>query len=233
MKVLIVELFNYREWTELLGNDREWKIQVNQHLLSSKMIWKASQMGSMVFPMRYDQSIMFADGIEIGRLRAFLNYVSRMAPVNIRACLGYGETPLKAQENGYSCLKELEPGNFQLPAYPDSPIAVAHFDLNGFTDFTNGTSTYRSFTEAQKFYFEIVEYVYSLGGIAQYMGGDNIVTVIGPDVIDQIIARVENNQKMKVGIGIGRNAREAMRNATKALTEIRKDRREIWKLLQE
>ncbi|ABP94226.1 MULTISPECIES: GTP cyclohydrolase IIa [Metallosphaera] len=230
---MVVELYNYREWTELLGNDREWKIQVNQHLLSSKMIWKASQMGGMVFPMRYDQAIMLADGIKPSDLRAFLHYVSRVAPVNIRACLGYGETPRRAEENGYSCLKGLEPGTFQVLAYPDSPVAVAHFDLNGFTDFTNGTSTYRSFTEAQKFYSEIVAHIYSLGGIAQYMGGDNIVTVISTDVIDQVIAKVENEQRMKVGIGIGKNARDAMRNATKALTEIRKDRRETWKLLQE
>ncbi|AWS00620.1 GTP cyclohydrolase IIa [Metallosphaera hakonensis JCM 8857 = DSM 7519] len=230
---MVIEFHNYREWTELLGDDREWKIQFSQHLLSSKMIWKASQMGSMLFPMRYDLLLVSSDGISNSKLNNFLGYVSRIAPVNLRACLGYSETPLKAQEKGYECVKKLEAGSTQLMEYPDSSVVIAHFDLNGFTSLTNETSPYTSFTEAQKFYTEVLETVYPLGGLVQYMGGDNIVALLSQDVIDQVITQVENNPRIKVGIGIGRNAREALRNATKALTDIRKDRREVWKLLQE
>ncbi|MEL9969391.1 MAG: GTP cyclohydrolase IIa [Metallosphaera sp.] len=233
MKTLVVELYNYREWTEILGYDREWKIQTSQFSLLSSILWKASMIGGMLLPLRYDQFILTADGIPNSKLKEFLTFMSRLTPVNIRACLGYGKTPLAAQESGYNCIKQLEPGRFELSPFPDSLVSIAHYDLNDFTSLTNNTSTYRSFFEAQKFFMDILNYTYSLGGLAQYMGGDNVIVLLNPDAIDQIVANVENSKLIKVGIGIGKNAREALRNATKALTDIRSTRRETWKLLRE
>ncbi|WP_246263931.1 GTP cyclohydrolase IIa [Metallosphaera tengchongensis] len=231
--MLVLELYNYREWTEILGNDREWKIQLSQHSLVSKLLERSSQIGGILLPMRYDLLLIPSDGLRKSSLMNLLRYSSRLSPVAVRACLGYGKNPQKAQEEGYKCVKNLDPGQFRLDSYPDSNVVVAHFDLNGFTDLTFRTNVYDSFVEAQKFYMDILSTTYHLGGVAQYMGGDNIVAFLSEEEIDQVASIVENNPRIKVGIGVGVNARDALRKATKALTEIRKERRGVWKILQE
>ena len=229
MKVLLLELYNYREWTELLGEDREWKIQEVQHFLSYRLVDRVSQMGGALLPLRYDLFLVLADGIMNAKLTSLFRYAVRLSPVMVRGCMGHGRNPVEAQGEANDCLHDLEPGRLSLGNYEDSPVAVVHYDLNGFRDLTAQTSMYNAFVEVQKLVLDVTLRTYKLGGVTQYLGGDNVITFLNPEDVDGALDLVSTN--VKAGVGIGFTPRQALRNATKALTEIRKERKVLWKIV--
>lgn len=231
MKVFLLELHNYREWTELLGEDREWKIQGVQHFLSYKLMDRVSQLGGVLLPLRYDLFLILADGIGNRDLTSLFRYAVRLSPVMVKGCLGHGMNPVEAQVEANECLQVTEPGKLGLGNYEDSPVAVVHYDLNGFRDLTARTSMYHAFVEVQKLFLDVTLRTYKLGGITQYLGGDNIVTFLSPEDVDGALNVVSRESNVKAGVGIGFTPREALRNATRALTEIRRERKELWKIV--
>jgi GTP cyclohydrolase IIa len=56
-----------------------------------------------------------------------------------------------------------------------------------------------------------------------------VITFLNPEDVDGALDLVSTN--VKAGVGIGFTPRQALRNATKALTEIRKERKVLWKIV--
>ncbi len=231
MKVLAVELYGYKEWTESLGYDREWVIQGVQHEIAMRINKASAELGAFLLPLRYDFFALLVDGLGASQLQFIFNEIKRVAPVPVRGCVGYGESLVEAQREASTCLSEVSPGEIRAPRYKDEEIVSAHFDVDGFTGMTRSTSFYEAFLSVTRLYSSLSEKVYELGGISQYLGGDNIIAFFGSKGIERVVELVQRMDNVKVGIGVGRNARLSMMNATEALERIRLSRNAKWEIV--
>ena len=209
MKIAEINLIGYREWTESLGFDREWKIQKFQHSFTANLTELASEINSFLLTYRYDSYIFLLDGIPIERFYSILGKVKELSPVPISVCLGFGKTLLEAERNCfYDNLKNVD----------DEKIVLAHFDLDGFS---KKRTPFNAYLEIYELYNRIFKFSKDVGGFTYYFGGDNIGVFMGLDKIEEVKRIVNEVDNLKVGIGIGNTPREAVANAAKALHIIR------------
>ncbi|MGC9105048.1 MAG: GTP cyclohydrolase IIa [Thermoprotei archaeon] len=212
MKILELRLRGYREWTESLGSDREWKIQSVQHDLASRLAKVAGEVGSFSIPYRFDSYILLADGVSSEGLERVIDSFSKVAPVRVEACWGFGEDYLEALK---SCGSRRE--------YPDTEVLVAHFDLDGFTALSDRTD---AFLKVREFAREVEEFFLERGGLTHYLGGDNVVVFLPPSRKDSVVEFLKGKTGVKVGVGVGKTPREALSVAAEQLDSIRRAR--VW-----
>lgn len=229
MKVFLLEFDGYREWTESLGYDREWKIQDIQHEIVKLANLIASDYGGFVLSSRYDYLTVIADGIKNESLMHLYKEIASISPTKVKYCLGYGKTPLEAQRDAYNCLKH--DFSNRIIELPDEEIVACHFDIDNFTKITFSTSAYDALTYFSDIYYSLSRYIYDIGGLTQYLGGDNFIAFINYENINKVLEISTKTENIKVGIGIGKNARLAMAKATEALDTIRKTRDKKWLIL--
>jgi GTP cyclohydrolase IIa len=227
-----MEFIGYKEWTESLGYDREWKIQDIQSSIYKVVNDEISRVGGFALPVRYDGLIILADGIPSGSLLEIYTKVKEISPSKVSACIGYGKTPREAEINAHNCILNSLSGEPKFDTFYDDNVVACHFDYNNFTLLTRELSFYNAYMRIMRLYSKLSEIIYDIGGITQYLGGDNMIAFIDEDTLDKIIKIVENMDEIKVGIGIGKNARSAMAGATRALDEIRSKREDKWKIVK-
>jgi GTP cyclohydrolase IIa len=227
-----MEFIGYKEWTESLGYDREWKIQDIQSSIYKVVNDEISRVGGFALPVRYDGLIILADGIPSGSLLEIYTKVKEISPSKVSACIGYGKTPREAEINAHNCILNSLSGEPKFDTFYDDNVVACHFDYNNFTLLTRELSFYNAYMRIMRLYSKLSEIIYDIGGITQYLGGDNMIAFIDEDTLDKIIKIVENMDEIKVGIGIGKNARSAMAGATRALDEIRSKREDKWKVVK-
>ncbi|MQL54720.1 GTP cyclohydrolase IIa [Acidianus ambivalens] len=232
MKILLMEFIGYKEWTESLGYDREWKIQDIQSSIYKVVNDEISRVGGFALPVRYDGLIILADGIPNKHLLEIYTKVKEISPTKINACIGYGKTPREAEINAHNCILNSLSDEPKFSIIHDENVVACHFDYNNFTSLTHELSFYAAYMRVMRLYSKLSESIYDFGGISQYLGGDNMIAFIDEDTLDKIIKIVENMDEIKVGIGIGKNARSAMAGATRALDEIRSKREDKWKIVK-
>lgn len=230
MKIFLVELKGYKEWTESLGYDREWKIQDFQHEITKLVNRVIANYGGFLLPLRYDYLTIVADGVSNEALLGLYRELLSISPTEVRSCLGYGKTPLEAQRNAYECLKNTH--SFKIEEFPDDKIVACHFDIDNFTNITFNTSAYDALLYLNNIYSNMNQYIYNIGGLSQYLGGDNLIAFINYENINKVLEITDKIDNIKVGIGIGKNARSAMAKATEALDAIRRIREKKWIILQ-
>jgi len=118
---VFVEFVGYREWTESLGKDREWFIQLTQSKVYQVIQSYTSGYGGMALPLRYDYQIIllpydtrvseFSEG-----LRKVLQSYSP-TPVNALVACGKVKELLKMvlgrgeRGEGVNCLPESPGGS--------------------------------------------------------------------------------------------------------------------------
>ena len=64
------------------------------------------------------------------------------------------------------------------------------------------------------------------GGIAQYLGGDNVLVLLPDEGYQEFAEEAVKMFNVKVGIGVARLARTAMKLSSRALHDIRESRSE-------
>jgi GTP cyclohydrolase IIa len=228
MKVLAFALEGYREWTESLGYDREWKIQIVQNNLARTLMKVSYEVNAFPLLLRYDYFLVLVDGVTKEGMMKIFNSVKEISPVNVKACLGYGKTPILAQINASYCVNNINNDVYLEDYGVDENVTALHFDLNGFTEISKRDSIYKTYLYITNIYLNIAKKLEEVGGISQYLGGDNIIGFIREEDIPRIIEIIDT--KIKVGIGIGRNPRESIKLAAEALHEIRIKRDKMWNI---
>ena len=213
----------YREWTESLGPDREWFIQLVQARTYQVIQSFTAEHDGMALPLRYDiQLVLLPSNVNP---EAFINGVKEAlkpySPTPVRVALLCGEIPSVLSK----ARKYLELGDYYEECVPRE-IAVAHADLNYFTHMTSKDGPYSAYVEVMRL---VNTYVESLAEVAivQYLGGDNLVAVTEPSNLDAVIQELIKPNHIKVGIGISRIPRKAFSAAATALTRIREGGRRI------
>ncbi len=232
MKIGVLELVGYREWTEELGSDREWIIQTIQSGIYKFLQEEFSRANGFVLPLRYDYYILVLNGVNIDDVRRISMKLTDISPVPIKLVISCGDTPYEAQSKATSMLKGCTgvicTGNCSNKnEHEAQKIAVAHFDINSFTKKIELASVYDTFIEIEELCINLSLKMRSIGGITQYLGGDNIVAFLSPNKIDDLrkIILEKDLVDLKVGVGIAYTTRRAMELASKALDTIRSMRK--------
>lgn len=213
---VFIEFVKYREWTESLGKDREWFIQLTQSKVYQVIQSFASSYGGIALPLRYDYQIMLLP-YEIN-VREFNEGLKKVL-------LNYAPTPINAL---VTCRKikdllkmDLSNENYQedVSCLPES-LVVAHADLNDFTKKTRSLGIYRTYSEILNV---IAHYVKELRDVAivQYLGGDNIVSICDEENMQKVLEVLGSINSIKVGVGVSKIPRKAFMLAAEALDTIR------------
>lgn len=213
---VFVEFVKYREWTESLGKDREWFIQLTQSKVYQVIQSFVSSYGGIALPLRYDYQIILLP-YDVG-VREFNESLKK-------TLLNYSPTPINtlvACKRIKDLLKmDLDNENYRddVSCLPES-LVVAHADLNDFTKRTRSLGIYRTYSEVLNV---IAHYVRELRDIAivQYLGGDNIVSICDEDSMQEVLEVLGSVDSIKVGVGVSKIPRKAFMLAAEALDTIR------------
>ncbi|MEM2039765.1 MAG: GTP cyclohydrolase IIa [Zestosphaera sp.] len=213
---VFVEFVKYREWTESLGKDREWFIQLTQSKVYQVIQSFVSSYGGIALPLRYDYQIILLP-YDVG-VKEFNENLKK-------TLLNYSPTPINTL---VACkrIKDLLKMDLNNENYRDDvsclpePLVVAHADLNDFTKRTRSLGIYRTYSEILNV---IAHYVRELRDIAivQYLGGDNIVSICDEDSMQEVLEVLGSVDSIKVGVGVSKIPRKAFMLAAEALDTIR------------
>ncbi len=203
-KVVKVVLKGYREWTESIGDDREWRIQIVQNELEKLASEIAAERNAFYVPTRKDVLIFIANNSDV---EEWLKPLESVSPVPIEVSSGCGKTPLEALLNPTKCSK-------------NSNIAAIHFDIN----FISKKDHYLGYLEVSQTVSLLIHSALGFGAIGGYLGGDNVVFFSDPSVANNFASLISRTYDVKVGIGVAENARKALELAAKALRMLRDDR---------
>ena len=217
----IVEFLKYREWTESLGRDREWYIQVVQSRLYQKIQELSSGFDGLTLPLRYDiQLVMLPSSANAGRfINALRASLRPHSPTPVRIRLLCGDVP-----EVFERFKGLKGSSDYWEVCRPSEMVVAHADLNNFTKATRDSGPYRTYVKVMDL---LSKYVNALRGraVVQYLGGDNVAAITSLRYMNEVIDVLTGFEGVKVGVGVSERPREALALAAEALSSIRREGR--------
>ena len=223
IRVSVVELVGYREWTEKLGPDREWFIQVSQSETYARAQRVAARAGAHILPLRYDYMLVLASSIDESQHREIVEEIRDAAPVPVRASSACDRDPLAAESKAWGLLSKLGPGSvFFDECDGEEMVAIAHVDIDDIMEETRRNGAVKTYNKVIDLLHKLALRVEEWGGLAQYLGGDNVLVVLPPSNYKEVSAELLSVRPgLKAGVGVSRKARMALQLAADALHEIR------------
>ncbi len=209
-KILEVTLQGYKEWTESLGNDREWLIQRVQATIDKVASEEIAKCGGFYLPTRRDVLIFLLNNVPFECAKNALRALEKVSPVALRTSLGYGGTPLEALRQR------------RLSREPEAPLAAVHIDMDAFSNHEH----YVGYVNVIGIYSQILSLALGFGGLGAYLGGDNIIIFLDTkdhNAFSELVSQMY--PQFKIGIGIAKTPREAVAKAASSLAFLRRDRR--------
>ncbi|MCE4620840.1 MAG: GTP cyclohydrolase IIa [Desulfurococcales archaeon] len=224
IRIAVVELMGYREWTEELGSDREWMIQGIQAKLYGAAQQRASKLGGFVIPIRYDYMIVLASNLNKRAHKQILDTIKRHSPVKPRMASACSETPLAAEEAASNLLSKAGEGELYFDECEGREVAVVgHIDVDDITGLTRALGAYKSYMKVVEILAYLQGYISKWGGMTQYLGGDNVLAILPPPNFHDIVEKLRDVKglKIKTGVGVAPTFRAALMLAAEALHDIR------------
>lgn len=226
MRIALVELVGYREWTESLGDDREWIIQAGQARLYERLQLAAAGLGGFVFPLRYDYLLILATGLGREDLKGLLDTARYTSMMPVRMGSAAGRRPAEAVLRAQRMLVGTRPGSLSYEEGDDGVTVLAHVDINDITSSTRTNGIPASLVDIADLVAGVTRLANKYGGIAQYLGGDNVLVLLPDEGYQEFAEEAVKMFNVKVGIGVARLARTAMKLSSRALHDIRESRSE-------
>ncbi len=221
MRLALIELVGYREWTESLGEDREWIIQYAQADTYRRLQHAAANLGAFVLPLRYDYMLVVSTGLSQNEHMLILDEVRLSSRIPVRMVSISGETPRLIVEEAYKLLDSVPLGTLKFLPGNDGLSVMAHVDINGITGQTRREGLINSLLVIWEVISKVSRVAYEHGGVAQYLGGDNIIVLLPDSNYEDFATDIVNKTDVKVGIGHAKRPRKAMELAARALHMIR------------
>ncbi|MEN3000189.1 MAG: GTP cyclohydrolase IIa [Acidilobaceae archaeon] len=224
-RVTVVELKGYREWTESLGEDREWLIQSSQASLYRELQKVSSSRGGFVLPMRYDYMLVLSSNLCEEDHREIWEAARQNAQVKVRMASTCARSPLEAELRAWTALKTLkEDFIFEFCEGEESSV-ISHLDVNYITTSTREEGVTRTYHSMLNLVGRLSDIAEPRGGIIQYLGGDNVLAVLPGEGYLGVTITLMKEANIKAGLGVARKARDALALAARALHEIRRERK--------
>jgi GTP cyclohydrolase IIa len=242
VQLTLVQIDNYGPWTVTPEPRREMDLQTLQSRLFAELAQFVGSRGGYVFFTRFDNMVAVTNGLDRADHELMQETVRNRYPVTISLGVGVAERPIDALESATAGLQRA--GSAQdgdrrevLAGEPladgertDTDLQIAHFDVNGATEkYTDSLNEFDSFIRIEQGYATLMRYLREEhGGLAFFVGGDNIIAVLPSmtaDDYDRSIDHVADTAdvELKVGVGHGRTAHEAGMIAKHALEDCRED----------
>ncbi len=235
IKIALIQIDNYRNWTTTLGYDRESSIQIFQAGLYSEMQRIFSQYEGIVFPARYDNMLAITNNISNTKLREIQLLLNNRSPVSVSLGIGYGETAYDAQKEASKNLLKLlntKPTKmaFAVSSYNNTDeglVQIAHFDIINCTGLiTKRLSAYEAHILIQHVYNLLIPQLKKYGALVFFNGGDNFVAPSNGmtekdyhKILDYTFR--ETGIMLRVGVGIDNTAKSALALANENLENMR------------
>lgn len=219
----VLELVNYKEWTESLGYDREWLIQITQSSIYKELVNYLKDIGGLALQCRSDYYIVIEPKLNnLNELnRKLVNNLRNKSPVPLRLALICGEDPYIAQHKATQILLKMKNPLKIINEGKVNEVGIVHVDVNNFTQLTMVDNIYNSYIEIVDLIWRLVNQLKNLGVLVQYLGGDNIALIFNPIKVNELVKYLNDIKNIKAGIGISNVPRKAFELATKALDTIR------------
>lgn len=246
IQITIIKIEGYGGWTLTLGNDREAQLQILQSKIYGDLQKLFSEQNCLVFFNRFDEYFVASNGLSVKDHIEIIREMSKKYPnLVLSISIGTGNTPLDANHNAYKARKSknlldshyLIYGN-QLDCLKTNTRSVwnnyfkiLHIDINNSSETESKLSPYEITLHVVKIYFNLIDKFLKKDSLTFFLGGDNFM-VITHDLKESEISNIldiiykESRVKLNCGIGSGRTSREAAKNATQSLDNIRKLRNE-------
>ncbi len=221
VSMTIIELVGYREWTESIGEDREWRLQALQARLYASVQEAAARYNAFVLPFRYDYMVVATTGVPREGLVEVFETASSRAPVPVRMAEGCGGSPVEAIEDAWARLRSVGPGELSLRGCNSSRVVAGHLDINDITRMTRELGLLKTYDTMLHVVSEIQVRAECRGAVAQYLGGDNILVLLPPEGYLSVVEELIAVHDLKAGIGVASNPRRALELAARALHDIR------------
>jgi GTP cyclohydrolase IIa len=216
----IIQLKDYESWIKSLGFDREWIIQATQADIYKHIVTKCAELELFGFPLTYDSYLVIINSMELFKFEKLLKAIELTTPVPINAYLGIGTTYLEALNNIKPFSNIAKEYAHDLNALDAEPIVAAHIDMDGYLQMLHEKGLSNIISFMNELIYNIKKYCMRFGGIAYYAGGDNILCFIPYNTLNEFKTNF-NFEKMKIGIGVSKKPRGALKLATQALELIR------------
>ncbi len=210
---VVIELVGYREWTESIGDDREWVIQSTQSQISKALHSIVKDWEGAALPLRYDYEIV---------ILPYWTDLRKFSSELVKGLEGVVPTPLRLKyccgpipDSLDNCAEEAPPNGCRA-----DEVAVAHTDINFFTEITTYKGFYGAYVTALKLVANTASMLVS-DAIVQYLGGDNLAAITSPHKLGKVLDVILSFKGVKVGVGISPSPRKAFEAAARSLREIR------------
>ncbi len=220
-RITLIKLLKYREWTENLGSDREWKIQLVQSRIYHVLQSLFSKSGGFVIPLRYDYFIALSNGVSREIHEKILVDIESVAPYGVRIVSLSHKYPFTAQLYATRVIEHSTNKLVYIDGVEDENVVI-HIDFNNISELTYSSSVFETYARITTIYSEITSYAARLGGITGYLGGDNMIVVLHMEALKEFLEILPSY--LKAGVGVSKSPREALSLAAEALTRIRRER---------
>ena len=216
----VIEFKGYREWTESIGSDREWRLQITQSKIYLTLQEAASRVNGFILPLRYDYMLLVASGLPEKAVEKVYHSAVSVSPVPVSMSTACGATPKDAVARAWEHLGAGK-GLYLGERCREDYVVAAHFDINNITQRTRRQGLLDTYTTVLSLIARLQEEAHRRGAISQYLGGDNVLALLPVDNYEEIIHDMLSLEDLKVGVGIASSSRKALTLAAEALHRIR------------
>lgn len=247
IQLTIIKITGYGPWTLTLGSDREHQLQILQASLYKETQKLFSENNCLVFLNRADEFFAITNGLTLENHIDIQKKLQKLFDMKLSMTIGYADTPfdanLKAHKGKQSQIildKKYEIYGF-VNGTADNKITIMHLDVEDLTLSRKTKSPYEISSIIFKLYSQMSEFFLNKKSMTFFMGGDNFIVIADDAAKESVKQFIDLTKKdfgltLNCGIGIGKNAREAVKLATKSLDTIReirdsgKEKPEIYEL---
>ena len=220
-QVTLIQIDNYGPWTVTPSPRREVDLQTLQSNLFADLSQKFGEYGGYTFFTRFDNMIAVTNGMDVSEHARIQESVGNRYPVTISMAIGHGDSPAEAlveatarlQDRGsaqdHKRKEELLGNTLAQAERTDEDVQIAHFDVIDATGkYTDELDAFSTFIHIEQGYAALMRHLHDeYGGLAFFVGGDNVITVcpaLDQQDYESIIEHVEATADVNLQVGIGR-----------------------------
>jgi GTP cyclohydrolase IIa len=220
IQVGVIQLVNYESWIKSLGFDREWIVQATQSEIYRRIVIKSAELELFSIPLTYDNYLVINNAAGVSRFRELLKALEPIDGIRIAAYLGRGNTYLDALNN---VVPFTEDGSELEDSKDIESTVVVHIDVDGYLKVVHREGLGVAISVIDSIAYNVKRMCMKFGGVAFYAGGDNVMCFIPQSSLEMFVKHFDV-KGVKVGIGIAKRPRYAVKLATQALEMIREGR---------
>ncbi len=229
IQITLIQIDDYGPWTVTPEPKREADLQILQSTIYRELLELFSLKKAIVFPLRFDILIAITNGLNENDHLRILNTINLRYPVTISMAVALGKTPYDAQKVATDMLAEngaeKQKGTLKIKDIGGDLVQIAHIDIDNITKHTK-EDIYTSYERIIAVQNELIQKLRKEGALVFFMGGDNFISVsneLDKQHLDKTFDEITDGLDigLKAGIGVAKNAEDAIRLASLGLKDIR------------